>query len=268
MSSADVTQSTTLSGSIQIQLRVIGALLMREIITRYGRDNLGFLWLFFEPMIFTGGVAAVWTVTRNIHGSNLSIVAFAVTGYSAVLLWRNCASRCCMAIPPNVGLLYHRNVRVLDLFITRIILEIAGATASFATLSIVFIALGWMDWPQDVVLLIGGWLLLGWFAGALGLVLGPLTTYAEVIERLWHTLTYLILPFSGSLFMVDWLPPAVQEYALLNPMVSGAEMLRGGYYGPAVHAHYDAVYLAVWSASLTLVGLCLVPLAARRVEME
>jgi len=89
--------STGLVRSLQIQMRVIGALLMREIITRYGRDNLGFLWLFLEPMIFTAGVSAVWSITRNLHTANLSIVAFAVTGYSAVLLWRNCASRCCMA---------------------------------------------------------------------------------------------------------------------------------------------------------------------------
>src|SRR3974390_1960723 len=181
--------ATSLARSMRLPARVVGALLMREIITRYGRDNFGFLWLFLEPMIFTGGVAAVWTATRTLHTSGISIVAFAVTGYSAVLLWRNCASRCCMAIPPNLGLLYHRNVRILDLFLTRILLEVAGATASFAALSVLFIVLGLMDWPKDVVLLLGGWLLLSWFAGALGLVLGPLTQYAEVIERLWHTLT-------------------------------------------------------------------------------
>ncbi len=263
-----MSQPAGFSRSLQIQFRVIGALLMREIITRYGRDNLGFLWLFLEPMIFTAGVAAVWSVTRNFHTSNLSIIAFAVTGYSAVLLWRNCASRCCMAIPPNVGLLYHRNVRVLDLFLTRILLEIAAATASFATLSVLFTALGLMERPKDMELLLSGWLLLSWFSCSLGLVLGPLTTYAEVIERLWHTLTYLILPFSGSLFLVEWLPPSVQQYALYSPMVSGVEMLRGGYYGSAVHAHYDAAYLAICSATLTLIGLCLIPVAVRRVEME
>jgi capsular polysaccharide transport system permease protein len=263
-----MSQPAGFSRSLQIQFRVIGALLMREIITRYGRDNLGFLWLFLEPMIFTGGVAAVWSVTRNFHTANLSIIAFAVTGYSAVLLWRNCASRCCMAIPPNVGLLYHRNVRVLDLFVTRILLEIAAATASFATLSVLFTALGLMEPPKDMELLLSGWLLLSWFSCSLGLVLGPLTTYAEVIERLWHTLTYLILPFSGSLFLVEWLPPSVQQYALYSPMVSGVEMLRGGYYGSAVHAHYDATFLAICSMTLTLTGLCLIPVAVRRVEME
>ncbi|MDP3222903.1 MAG: capsule polysaccharide export ABC transporter permease, partial [Rubrivivax sp.] len=43
-----------------VQRRVIGALMMREVITRFGRHNLGALWLVAEPMIFTLGVAAVW----------------------------------------------------------------------------------------------------------------------------------------------------------------------------------------------------------------
>lgn len=37
---------TPLLRSFQIQLRVVGALLMREILTRYGRHNIGFLWVF------------------------------------------------------------------------------------------------------------------------------------------------------------------------------------------------------------------------------
>ena len=35
---------TSFLESLLIQKRVIGALLMREIITRYGRNNIGFLW--------------------------------------------------------------------------------------------------------------------------------------------------------------------------------------------------------------------------------
>jgi capsular polysaccharide transport system permease protein len=31
--------------SLVIQARVVGALVMREIITRYGRHNIGFMWV-------------------------------------------------------------------------------------------------------------------------------------------------------------------------------------------------------------------------------
>ena len=36
--------------SWKIQRRVVWALTLREILTRYGRHNIGFLWLFAEPM--------------------------------------------------------------------------------------------------------------------------------------------------------------------------------------------------------------------------
>lgn len=34
--------------SLAIQRRVIGALIMRETYTRFGRENLGFAWIFGE----------------------------------------------------------------------------------------------------------------------------------------------------------------------------------------------------------------------------
>ena len=120
--------SSSLARSAQIQLRVLSALLMREVITRYGRHNIGFMWLFLEPMLFTLGIAGMWSLLKMSHGGQVSIIAFALTGYSSVLVWRNTAGRCSKAIEPNSSLLYHRNVRVLDLFLARAILEIAGAT--------------------------------------------------------------------------------------------------------------------------------------------
>jgi ABC-2 type transport system permease protein/capsular polysaccharide transport system permease protein len=112
--------------SLQIQSRVIWALLMREVLTRYGRHNIGFLWLFVEPMMFTLGVTALWTATKSVHGSDLPIEAFAITGYSAVLLWRNMPARCIDSVEPNRSLLFRRNVRVIDIFFSRILLEAAG----------------------------------------------------------------------------------------------------------------------------------------------
>ena len=132
----------SLGRSLVIQARVIRALLLRELITRFGRRNLGLLWLVVEPMLFTLGVAALWTAVGASQGSNLPIVAFAITGYSSVLVWRNTVSPCVNAIHHNINLLYHRNVRVQDVFAARILLEVAGATASFAVLSLLFIGIG------------------------------------------------------------------------------------------------------------------------------
>ena len=49
-------------------------------------------------------------------------------------------------------------------------------------------------------------------------------------------------------------------------MVHGVEMVREGYFGNAVHTHYDAVYMAVCCLVLNLAGLLLARDAGRRLE--
>ena len=254
--------------SLTVQKRVIWALLMREVITRFGRENLGVLWLIGEPMIFTLGVATLWSAAGLHHGSSLPIVAFAITGYSSVLMWRNSVNRCNSAIQQNLNLLYHRNVQVIDVFITRIVLELAGATASFVVLSMIFIAAEWISPPVDLLLVVSGWLMLAWFGASLSLVIGAATAYSELVERIWHPTAYLLFPLSGAAFMVEWLPPAAQEVVLLLPMVHGVEMVREGYFGNAVRTHYDAGYMALCSLGLTFLGLYMVRDAGRRVEAQ
>jgi len=254
--------------SFAIQIRVIGALLMREILTRYGRHNIGFLWLFVEPMMFTLGVTALWTATKATHGSNLPIVAFAVTGYSSVLLWRNMPGRCANAIAPNLSLMYHRHVKVIDIFASRILLEVAGTSTSFTTLMIFFVLIGWMKAPEDIVKVMFGWFMLAWFGAALALLIGALSERSEIIEKVWHPMSYLLFPLSGAVFMVDWLPTAAQKFVLMLPMVHGVEILREGYFGSAVRAHYDLAYMVIVCMCMTLLGLAQVRDISRKVMPE
>lgn len=241
--------------SWQIQRRVVGALLMREILTRYGRHNIGFLWLFVEPMLFTLGVTALWTATRTVHGSNLPIVAFAITGYSSVLLWRNMPFRCIGAIEPNLSLMYHRNVRPLDIYASRLLLEAAGASMSFVFLVAFFSFVGWVKMPEDVLHVVGGWLMLTWFGCSLALLLGALSETNELVEKLWHPASYLLFPLSGAAFIVDALPVRAREIVLLLPMVHGVEYVREGYFGSDIRAHYDLAYMALCNLGLMFFGL-------------
>ena len=150
--------------SFAVQGRVVGALLMREVITRFGRNNLGVFWVFLEPMILVVGVTILWNVYH--HGnipSGISITAFAWTGYSTVMLWRQATIRCGKAIEPNLGLLFHRNVKVLDLFFSRIILEVAGGTISTILIGVALVYCELIPLPKDTLLMVCSWLLLMWY---------------------------------------------------------------------------------------------------------
>jgi len=253
--------------SLAIQFRVLHALLMRELITRYGRDNLGVLWLVGEPMIFTLGVTTLWSAAGLAHGgTGIPIVAFAVTGYSSVLMWRNATTQCGAGIEQNKPLLFHRSVLIIDVFFTRIALEIIGATSSFIFLSFFFIFIGWMPVPDNLLMVLEGWFMLAWFGASLALLIGAGTAISPMVERLWHPAAYLFFPISGAAFMVDWLPTKFQAVVLLLPTVHGVEMLRHGYFGNVVPSHYDLGYMATCCLVLSLAGLLVVREAGRRLE--
>ena len=245
----------SLPANLKVQRRVLGALVIRELLTRYGRHNIGFLWLFVEPMIFTLGVTALWTATKSVHGSDLPIVAFALTGYSSVLLWRNMPGRCIGALDANLSLMYHRNIRALDIYFARLMIEFSGATISFFTLSLLFITIGWLAPPEDVIKVAGGWLLIAWFGAALAIALGALSHAYELVDKLWHPASYLIFPLSGSAFLVAALPPFAQDMVLTIPMVHGVELVRDGFFGSKAQAIYDPGYVLTCSLVLSVIAL-------------
>jgi capsular polysaccharide transport system permease protein len=240
--------------SLQTQKRIVGALVMREILTRFGRHNIGFMWLFVEPMLFTLGVLALWTSLGN-HSMILPIVAFSVSGYSAIIVLRNTISRCGNAIEPNKALMHHRNVRVVDLFISRIVIEVMGVSVSFLVLSSLLVLLGLMQPPVDLLKVLGAWFMLCWLTLGVSFLFGSLFTLSETADRIWHVASYLFFPLAGPMYMVHWLPQALQPYALMLPTVHCTELLREGLFGNSVTAHYDLMYLVQCNLAFTLLGL-------------
>jgi capsular polysaccharide transport system permease protein len=256
-----------LLSSFQIQFRVFKALFIREMISHFGRRNIGFLWMFVEPMLFSIGIAILWTMTGHGHGQ-ISPAGFALTGYSAIIAWRNCVSRTAVAVEANKGLLFHRNVTILDLAVTRGIFEFSAATVSLVSLTIIFIALDLIKIPSDILTAITAWGLLGWFFISAGLIALYLNQKSELFERVWHIIMYLTLPLTGAFTMVDWLPSDFQSVMLLSPMVNGVEMLREGFFGPKINAHYSIYYVVVFNFATTALGLFLTCKVKKLVDSE
>ena len=166
--------------------------------------------------------------------------------------------RCTGALKSNTSLLFHRQVTIIDVFTARIVLEIMAVSTSFIVLAIVFVALEWLQPPEDALQVLGGWLLLSWFGGALALTVAGLAEKYSVVAKLWPPIGYFMMPLSGVAFIVDALPPNVQHIAIYVPQLNALEFLREGWFGSLMHAHYDIPYVIVVNLALTFCGLSLV----------
>lgn len=259
---------TSFFESLLIQKRVIGALLLREIITRYGRNNIGFLWLFVEPLLLTLVIVLMWKFLRADRVSSLNIIAFVITGYPMAMMWRHASSRAIGAITANTSLLYHRNVRVLDTILARMLLEVIGATIAQVAIMVILMLIGWIDWPQDVFYMLLAWLLMALFAFGLGLVICSIAFQFEVFGKIWGTLSFVMLPLSGAFFFVHSLPYRLHEHILWIPMVHGTEMFRHGYFGSTQITCENPWYLLMCDLVLLLLGLAMVSKFSKGVEPQ
>lgn len=247
-----------------VQVRVIHALMIRELITRFGRENIGFLWIMAEPLLFAGLVGFIWHLTKGATEHGISVVAFVATGYIPITLFRHGVGRSVAIFTVNQSLLYHRQIKIIDFILARFIIELLGAMMAYLFMAIILILFGEFPIPANIGLLIAGWLLYASFCFAVCLVIAPLSEMSEVMEKFIPVTTYIMVPFSGLFYMLSWLTPHIRGYLMFSPFVNGMEMMRKGIWGEQVTAYYT-----IWNPIIcSIVGIIFGLILCRRVRRK
>jgi capsular polysaccharide transport system permease protein len=257
-----------LSENLATQRRVVGALLIREIYTRFGREGLGFGWILLEPLIFAIPVLLVWSVARAPYEYGVPMMPLLWSGYLPLLLFRHIGARMLLFVRVNAGLLYHRQVTIFDIFLARCLLEIASNLAALVASFALFYSIGFVDLPRDLPMFDLGYLFMIWWSVAVGLIVGGISERTEWAEKLWQPYSYLYIFFSGFFLMAAWLPEHIRSWALLQPSFQAYEMIRGGMFGNAVKTYGDPAYTSLVLAVLTFIGLLLMRESRKYVVAE
>ncbi|WP_255209829.1 ABC transporter permease [Sphingobium xenophagum] len=238
-----------------VQMRVIHALMIRELITRFGRENIGFLWVMAEPLLFAGLVGIIWRMLKGPEEHGISIVTFVATGYIPLTLVRHVISRCVAAFSVNSSLLYHRQIKVVDFIFVRFIIEMIGSMMAYLFIGVILIYFGEAPVPADIGLFLAGWFCHCFFALSVCFIVAPLSEMSEVMEKFIPVTLYVMIPFSGVFTMLSWTTPTVREYLILSPLVSGMEMMRKGIWGDQITAYYEPQIPITCSVICTIIGL-------------
>jgi capsular polysaccharide transport system permease protein len=201
----------------RIQTRVIQALIIRELTTRFGRENIGFLWVMAEPLLFAVLVGLLWRFEKGPQEHGINIIAFVASGYLPLVMFRSTVSRAVGSFTANSSLMYHRQIKILDLILVRFLVEMIGHMMAYMFIGTVLFALGQFPVPADLGYLLMGWFYYALFTLSVALVVAPLSEMSDVLEKFMPVTTYLMVPFSGAFFMVEWLEPHVGQAVLWAP---------------------------------------------------
>nr|WP_281419620.1 ABC transporter permease [Falsiroseomonas tokyonensis] len=239
--------------------------MLRELQTRFGRGHLGFLWLFLEPLLLAGVIGLLKSLMQSREMGNVPPFLFVVVGYAPYFAFRAIINRATTAFQANMTLMYHRQVRLLDIMLARNLLEMGAVTC---VLVIVLAGTAWItDFsPYDLPTMVFALLLMFAFANGLGLLVAAGAARWEVVDRIVHPLTYIALPFSGALFALHFLPARWREILLWNPQANIHEMLRDGMFGDQIPAYYDLTYVIGWVVIVNLLGMAAVRAVRAKLE--
>lgn len=252
---------------LSVQADVVGALLMREIHTRYGRDNLGYLWMFLEPALLTAAVIAIHTAGHSYDAGGVEPVPFVIIGYTTFILFRSIFTRADRVLEANAPLLYHRQVSLFDMIFARALLELGSILLVLAVLLAAAILAGFAEPPVRPLAMIAGIALLWLWSFGLAMLVAAATTENRVVEKFVHPIGYILLPLSGAFYMIDWIPGAYRDAVAWFPMTQMFELIRHGHFRDAPDTYVQPIYLMFCVGGVILAGLASLRVVRSKIQL-
>lgn len=237
--------------------RSVGALVLREMVTTYGRSPGGYLWAVLEPLAAIALLSFAFSLAFRAPSLGVSFPLFYATAYLPYMLFHDVSAKTASAIRFSRPLLNFSAVTWVDVLAARFLLN------TFTHLVVGALVLGCMVvFLETRAILDGTGILLSvLMAAVLALGIGSLNAYLFLAfpawERLWTIFTRPLFIISGVFFLFEDVPAELGDALWFNPLFHITGQMRASFYGT-----YDATYvvplfpLAVGTACL-LLGLLL-----------
>ena len=244
--------------ALATQSRVIKALILREMLTRYGEHKIGFLWALLQPVVMTAMFVAIFIFFRSREMGGIPIGLFILTGFVPFTLFKGTMQQMQGSINSNKALLGFPQVTTFDVITARAILEIATMVAVFAILLIAADLLGFDIRIEDPIGVAGVIGLLALLGAGLGFTFASIAPLFPSIQQLTSVaLGRPLLLSSGILFTAEAVPAAARDWLLYNPVLHMMELLRGSFFHEFESPYGSWYYATVWAVSSFAFGLIL-----------
>ncbi len=240
---------------LAIQVRVIGALILRETRSAFGTTQLGYLWAILMPAASVAVMVVIFTSMGRQPPFGSSLALFFATGVLTLEHYRKLSDSLMAALGANKALLTYPPIKELDVLFARAIL----ISVTYAVILILFLS-GLMafdlaefpSYPEHVFIAFLATAFLGFGMGIFNAVVASLWDSWKRIEKI---LTRPLFFVSGIFYIPSQLPPKAQEILQWNPVLHLVEWMRSGYYPNYESTVLTKTYPIVAALLLTFLGL-------------
>jgi capsular polysaccharide transport system permease protein len=246
-----------MSRGLDIMRRAVLALFLREIRTRFGKYQLGYVWALLEPVGSITVLLLVFTTLGAQGYPGITFPIFLATGVVVNSLFVDISNRSIKAMEANSALFNYRPIRPVDTVIARALLELLVHLATYAFLIGAYALMGGEVQIHNLSLLLLVFLLMASFSFGVGMLFMLVTDIYSDADKVLPLITRPIFFISGAFFSIQIVPKEYQPLLLWNPIFHAIELARESvsatYHVPEVSLGY-LVFCTLFAltSSLTL----------------
>ncbi len=247
--------------------RIIYALVLRDMRTRYSRAHLGYLWAIFEPIshLLTLGVMFA-LINQGPPPVGASLFEYYCTGLLPYLMFSHIANEVMSARAVGGAVLMLPNVRTTDVIVSKTVLNLLTEIVVGMVVFAAFGAAGYRALPAHLFTCAGAILLLAGLAMGIGAINMVIQNFFHSWETIFASIVRLLYFSSGIYYSPISMPDYARGFLEWNPILQGVEIFRSGFY-PQYHPFWiDAPYLAAWVLVSLLLGLGLEQVLRKRLR--
>jgi capsular polysaccharide transport system permease protein len=250
--------------ALNIMFDTVHALLMRELITRFGKNRLGYFWAIAEPVAQAAVFALIFTLIGREAIAGVPIALFLLSGILPFNLFTKLLTQISAAVEANKALFSYRQVSAIDPVVTRLIIEVATFIIVY---TIILLALAWLGFaviPDDLpkVLLATGLLVI--VATGLGLILCSLVSYWQDTPKVVGMIMRPMFFMSGIFFCATMIPTQYWYLFDWNPIFHAIELSRDAFFSAYTTPIGSWAYLSSVALVCFATGLATFKLSQQR----
>lgn len=215
---------------IQMQ-KVIFALFLRELKTRFGESRIGVVWVIFEPMAHILTIFVIFSFLSRHMMPQVSFPLFLATGMIPFFLFKNIVMGLISSIDANKSLFAYRPVQPIDTYLSRTLLESLIYISIFV---IVVSGIGFLEdcsvWPRRPLEAFGILLIVIVLAFTIGILTSMLAQFFPRIKMIIQMLITILYFVTAIMYPLWILPSEYQDILLYNPLLHLIELFRESFF--------------------------------------
>ncbi len=234
---------------------VIGAVILRDMRSRFFNHGLGFAVIPLWPLVHMGVLILIHALGKASVPFGESTALFYATGLVPTLAFMYVSRFMALSLILNRPMLAFPEIKVFDVMMGRALLEMIAAFITLFLIVMILWLTGQNPFPFDLERAVSAYLATLYLSFGCGVLVGVISMFLPLMVTVYQLIIICLYISSGTMFVANELPDSLAIPLSYNPVVDCVEWTRSAFYETYSDRLVSVPYVLLFGTITLCVGL-------------